>query len=363
MKLTCVNSLKENDIIAEPVMSDDLQILLGKGTLLKNDYILKLKELGIYEVYIEDEFDKINKYSKEVPLEKVEEKKVEIKETCADHVKKILRQHIYSDEEKLSELKESVDEILDDILSEPGVVKCVYEIQEREPDIYEHTLNVCSMSMITALKLKVEKNDVKQLGTAAMLHDLGLRYTTVKYENTELSNLSYEEQEEYKKHTIYGYTAILHADWLSDQEKTMILHHHENLAGKGYPLHMEELSVLTQILAVCDIMDEMICGIGYKKRKIWEVLSYLEDIKGIYYSHFIIEKVCSFIAAYPIGTRLILDDGSVGIVVKQNENSPKNPVIQIITRGKRLSHVTKEAVTLVNLEKEIEYRILKVQEH
>lgn len=363
MKLISVDFLKENDIIAEPVMSDDLQILLGKGTLLKNEYILKLKELGICEVYIEDETDKIPEFSREAPAHKIKEKRIEIKENCAKQVKKILKRHIYRDEEKLSELKESVNEILDNILNEPGVVKYVYEIQEREPDIYEHTLNVCSMSMIVALKMKIGENDIKQLGTAAMLHDLGLRYTTVKYENTELDSLSGEEQEEYKKHTIYGYTAIFGADWLSEQEKNMILCHHENLAGKGYPLHMEQLSVLCQILAVCDIMDEMICGIGYKKRKIWEALSYLEEVKGIYYYQAIVETICSFVAVYPMGTKLVLDDGSVGIVVKQNENSPKSPVVQIITKGNRLKNVSKEAVTLINLEKEKEYRILKVQEH
>lgn len=362
MKLTSVDFLKENDMIAEPVMSDDLQILLGKGTLLKKEYILKLKELGIDEVYIEDGIDGIREYSKGASIHEIKEKREEIKEACANQVRKILKRHIYRNGKKLSELRQSVNEMLDIILSEPGVVKCVYEIQQREPDIYEHTLNVCSMSMIVGLKMKLEKKDIKELGTAAMLHDLGLRYTTVKYENKELSDLPKEEQEEYKKHTIYGYTVLFHEDWLSEQEKNMILYHHENLTGGGYPLHMEELSVLSQILSVCDIMDEMICGICYKKRKIWEVLSYLENIKGVHYYDKIIDTICSFIAAYPKGTRLLLNDGSVGVVVKQNENSPKSPIIQIISSGSRVKNISKEAVTLIDLEKEKEYYILKVQE-
>ena len=54
MKLISVDNLKENDIIANSVMTDDFQILLNKGTILKAEYIDKLKELGIREVYIED---------------------------------------------------------------------------------------------------------------------------------------------------------------------------------------------------------------------------------------------------------------------------------------------------------------------
>ena len=104
MKLTFVDLLKENDIIAEPVMSDDLQVLLGKGTLLKNEYILKLKELGVSEVYIEDGIEGIREYSKGASAQKIEEKKIEIREACANQVRKILKRHIYKNEKELSEI-------------------------------------------------------------------------------------------------------------------------------------------------------------------------------------------------------------------------------------------------------------------
>lgn len=356
LKLTDVDKLKENSIIAEPVMTDDFQILLNKGTVLKSDYIDKLKELGVREVYIEDDFSKMTE-------EETRKNSVQIKESCFDKIKDILKYHVYNQGQKLSELKQTVDEILDDILSEPQLVQNVCEIRERKPDIYDHTLNLCSMSMLIALRMNVDREDVRQLGTAALLHDLGLRYTTAKYENVELSSLSKEDQEEYKKHTVYGYSAISEMNWLTDQEKKMILFHHENLAGLGYPLHSGKLPVLTQILAVCEIMDEMICGIGHKKRKIWEVLSYLEEIKGKYYYSEIIDTICGFIVKYPVGTKLLLDDASIGIVVKQNDKNSEKPIVQIIQKGERTKDISMEAITLINLEKDTDYSILDVQEH
>ncbi|MCH5280396.1 MAG: HD domain-containing protein [Lachnospiraceae bacterium] len=351
MKLIEVDWLKENDVIAEPVMTSDYMILLNKGTIIKQDYLDKLKELDIKEVYIEDS-----------PL--LEDSiRLDVLASCKQHVESILKQHLFSKNERLSELKSSVDEILEYILNRPQVVTTLCELQERKPDIYEHTLNVCSMSMIIAIKLGLQKEEIRELGTAAMLHDLGLRYTTIHYENKELSDLSENDREEYKKHTIYGYSAISNADWLSEEEKKMILTHHENLSGKGYPLREENMTVAAQILAACEIMDEMLCGIGYKKKKIWEVISYLEEIKGNDYNGEIIDMICHSIAVYPTGTKLILDDGSVGIVVKQNENNAKMPVIQIIQKGSRLQHVFNEAVTLVNLEKEKDFHIVNVLEH
>lgn len=361
MKLVGIEQLRENDVIADLVMTADFQILLGRGTVLKADYIEKLRDLGIREVYIEE---KKNLYkAPKKTIEELQKEIVSIKDECANKVKDTLKYHIYDQENKLSELKQSVDDILDEILSCPEVIENVCELRERKPDIYEHTLSLSVLTMLTALRMRMKREEIKQLGTAALLHDLGLRYTTLSFENVEISSLSPKDQEEYKKHTVYGYSAVSEAEWLSGQEKKMILFHHDNLAGKGYPLHSDRLSMLTQILAVCEIIDEMICGIGYKKRKIWEVLSYLDEIKGVYYYDKIIETIRSFVATYPEGTKLVLDDGSVGIVVSQSEKDPMRPVVQIINKGKRLKEFSNEAITLINLEKETTFSIVEVPEH
>lgn len=361
MKLVGIEQLRENDVIADPVMTADFQILLGRGTVLKADYIEKLRDLGIREVYIEERKNSYEAQKK--TIKELQKEIVSIKDECANKVKDTLKYHIYDQENKLSELKQSVDDILDEILSCPEVIENVCELRERKPDIYEHTLSLSVLTMLTALRMRMKREEIKQLGTAALLHDLGLRYTTLSFENVEISSLSPKDQEEYKKHTVYGYSAVSEAEWLSGQEKKMILFHHDNLAGKGYPLHSDRLSMLTQILAVCEIIDEMICGIGYKKRKIWEVLSYLDEIKGVYYYDKIIETIRSFIAAYPEGTKLVLDDGSVGIVVSQSEKDPMRPVVQIINKGKRLKELSNEAITLINLEKETTFSIVEVPEH
>ena len=52
-------------------------------------------------------------------------------------------------------------------------------------------------------------------------------------------SLSVKEQEEYKKHTVYGYSAVSEAEWLSGQEKKMILFHHDNLAGQVAEIQKE----------------------------------------------------------------------------------------------------------------------------
>ena len=52
------------------------------------------------------------------------------------------------------------------------------------------------------------------------------------------------ELAEYKKHPIYGYSALKNETWISELSKDIILYHHENMDGTGYPLSLLNLSLL-----------------------------------------------------------------------------------------------------------------------
>ena len=82
------------------------------------------------------------------------------------------------------------------------------------------------------------------------------------FDHTDFSHISQEDKEEYKKHPVYGYTAVKTEDWLSKESKDIILSHHERIDGSGYPLHNKILSMETKIASLCDFFDESICGIG-----------------------------------------------------------------------------------------------------
>ena len=52
MKLRKISELQENDVVGKTVMTNDYQILLSEGTVLKQSYISKLKDLNIKEIYV-----------------------------------------------------------------------------------------------------------------------------------------------------------------------------------------------------------------------------------------------------------------------------------------------------------------------
>ena len=240
MKICSIDELKEHDILAKDVMADNYNVFLYKNTILNKKYIEKLKNLNIQYVYIQDN----------IPQEEIAVLKKEIEEKSKSKVKEVILKHTYNNSNELKALSETADNIIVNILEEDEVVENIYDIKERSADIYMHSISICVLATLVALKLGLDQERVHDIGVGCLLHDLGLRYMMIEYEDQDIETLSNKELAEYKKHPVYGYTALKNENWLSKKSKEIILCHHEKIDGSGYPLHATEISVDTKIVSV-----------------------------------------------------------------------------------------------------------------
>ena len=320
MRLCKVDDLKGTEVLAKDVMTLEYKVLLSAGTLLKPEYIEKLKELNIRDVYVKEEVPD----AKQVVI-----LKEEVEADFRSKVKSILEKHTYSHNEKLMELSQTADYIITNILQEEEVVEKIYDIKERSSDIYEHSINLCSLATLVALRMELSQDTVHDIGVSSLLHDLGLRYLSIPYENQNLDELSESEYAEYKKHPIYGYSALRDENWISEAVKNMILYHHERLDGSGYPLKATDISRECRIIQICEAFDDMICGIGCKRMKVYEAVRYLRLNKNIKFDGKIVDILLEFTAVYPAGSVVLTNEGETGIVLYQNKQYPDRPVIRI----------------------------------
>ncbi len=342
MRCKTLNELVGNEILARDILTEDFQTILPAGATLKPAYIEKLKELNISKVFIKEE----------TLAENIIALKREAENHIKERVRDILGRHTYHNNAELRELCEAADNIIGRIAEEDDVIERVFDVKERSADIYEHSLNLCTMAVLTALKLYQPEDVVHDIGVGCLLHDIGLRYLTICYENQNLSSLSEADMVEFKKHPVYGYSALKDEQWISDTAKNIILYHHERLDGSGYPLHATALSVPVQIVTVSDTFDEMICGIGCDKVRAHEAVEYLKTFKNVKFSDTIVDVFLEFTAVYPSGTRVVTSEGETGIVIRQNKEFPHRPVLRIITdkRGKEPEQETiKDLVKVHNV--------------
>ncbi len=316
-----IQDICENDIVAREILTSDFQVILGEGTVLKREYIKRLEELGITEVFIKEPQAEENEM---VIL------KDDIKKAVRETVKGVLERHTYRKNQELKQLSEMADNIITTILEEDHVVEKIFDIKERSSDIYEHSIQVCATAILTALKLGVEITVIQEIGVGCLLHDIGLRYMTTEYNNQDISTLNSRELVEYKKHPAYGYSSLMEEKWISALSKNIILYHHERMDGEGFPLRTKKIPFECQIVNVCDLFDEMICGIACQRVKVYEAIEYLKNFEGLVFDSKIVNAFLSFTAVYPAGTKVITNEGELAVVVSQNRYFQNRPVLQIL---------------------------------
>lgn len=337
-----VEELTGNEILDRALISWDYQVILPEGAVIRQEYIDKLIDLGIKEVCVCEE-------------EGIHESlilKTDIESSVKEKVREILEKHTYKHSSNLEELSRTADSIINNILQEERVVEKVYDIKQRNADIYEHSISICSLAILTALKMKLPVNSIHDIGVACLLHDIGLRYQTFDFSDKDLNELSDYEISEYKKHPIYGYSALKNETWLSDVSKDIILMHHERINGSGYPLKTCNISLECRIVSICDAFDERICGIGCKRIKVYEAIEYLKFHKDKKFDGKVVDIFLNFTAVYPVGTHVLTSEGEIGVVVEQNRDFQDRPILRIIqdrNGGDVKKEIIKDLVKIQNL--------------
>lgn len=343
MKLVYVKDLKGNEILAKDIMTWDYKIILPKGSVIYKDYIQKLIDLGIDEVYVQVDEKRVGEI---VIL------KSEMEESIKKTVKGVLERHRYHNNDELSSLSDTADKIITSILEEKEVIERVYDIKQRKADIYEHSVSVCSLSILTALKMGIEIKKIHDIGVGCLLHEIGLRYITVDYNNRDVEALENTEIIEYKKHPVYGFSSLRDESWISEISKVIVLYHHERIDGSGFPLKAKDFPIEVKIVNVCDAFDEFICGIACKRMKVYEAVEYLKTFKNVLFDGKIVDTFLSFTAIYPAGSLVLTNEGEIGIVIAQNQEFIDRPVLRIMKDkyGNDVTHdVIKDLMKIHNI--------------
>lgn len=324
MQYTSVDELKGNEILGVPILSSTDVILIGEGTRLDKDYIEKIKEMGIYFVYIKEESEIAEEATQVYSVS-------ETYEESKKALKGILEKNVYKNNDELKKVIVEARHIMDSVTEKPEVIENLTEIRNISTDMYSHCINVCAMSTIMALRFRMTEKQVQDIAMGAILHDIGLRELQVPYIDIDMEELTQEEQEEYKKHTVTGYNLVKNEKWISDVAKEIILNHHEHVNGGGYPFDHKDLKLSQEVklVTVCDDFDALISGIGRRKMKIYQAIEYIKVNAGIIYDRNVAEKILKTVAAYPVGTKVVLSDNSKGIVIKQNSGLPERPIVRI----------------------------------
>ncbi|MGE4397681.1 MAG: HD-GYP domain-containing protein [Sulfurimonas sp.] len=121
-----------------------------------------------------------------------------------------------------------------------------------------HSLHVAIYALTLGYTLKFSNEQLLKLGSAALLHDIGIKKIDKEIINKRRA-LSSRETTLVQKHSQYSVEILkqnkIHDPYIIDA----VMHHHESYDGTGYPnrLTKDEISDFASILAICDVFDAL----------------------------------------------------------------------------------------------------------
>lgn len=318
--------------LAKPIFNGKGQVLISEGVPLTERIIMRLIDLGITYVYIDDPFtDDIEIKS---PIsEKTRKEAVETIEQTFEVVKKEQSlAKIFTFEQLGKKFSFVVRDILEQIKNHKDVISLLSEVSSYDHYIFTHSLNVTIYSLALGVELKLPQRKLEELGMGAMLHDVGKML--VPYEIlTKPGKLTNDEYEVIKKHAEDGFNVLRNVPNIPLVAAHCAYQHHERLDGSGYPRRLvgENIHHFGRIIAIADVYDAVTSNRVYRKAMLPnEGLEILYAGAGTKFELNMIEAFRKSIAAYPAGITVYLNDGRKGIVVRQNQGVSDRPVVRVI---------------------------------
>lgn len=326
MRVISVSSLKGDEILGKQIFDESGRILLSAGVKLRPYYIERIKELGINLVYIDDDI------SKNVVIEESISDKT--RQMSKHAVKEMIEGYCREGKTDNSSVMNSVNSVIEDVLSNKNVLINVAEISSSDNNLYSHSVNVCVLATIIGTHMGYGMSKLNDIATGAMLHDIG----KIKIMNDKKLVSEFKTKEELDKYIELNHPKVGY-DFLGEQHlwnahvKVAALMHHERSDGSGYPLKLirDEINQIAKIVAICDVFDNLIAGRDTGEPKtVYEVIEYLVGMSNIYFDEEMVRKFTANIAAFPTGSGVVLSSNEKGLVVKQNNSMPMRPVVKII---------------------------------
>jgi HD-GYP domain-containing protein (c-di-GMP phosphodiesterase class II) len=139
--------------------------------------------------------------------------------------------------------------------------------------------------------------------------------------------LNNQEQLLWKEHPVYGYYSAIQQNISRDIAK-IILHHHENWDGSGYPNQLagEEIPLGARIVNVCSTVSSQIY---FEQIQPYEALEYIYCGSSIFFDKQIVDAFVGNITLYPLGAIVRLTTGEVGIISNVRKNYGPRPVVSV----------------------------------
>jgi len=230
-----------------------------------------------------------------------------------------------------------VGDVIDSVMRNSDALITLSKLRDYDEYTYTHSINVAVLTLGFAKHINFPQKGLKDLGLAALFHDLGKSRIPDEILNKP-GKLTEDEFDVIKQHPTRGVELLQEANAVNRAVLRGVGEHHEKYSGRGYPagLTAERISLFASIICLADVYDALTSKRVYKKgiqpnKAMGTIYSMRDqDFFPEHVAHFV-----RFLGIYPIGSMVRLSSGEYGLVVSPNPGDPLLPNIKIILDARR----------------------------
>jgi len=229
--------------------------------------------------------------------------------------------------------KRVVQQIISLAERSPRPFQWLIHVKSADEYLSTHSANVAILSILTGLRIGLERSRVCALGMAALFHDMGriglpgdLLAKTTTFDADEIRAMA--------RHPVLGVNLLLKLGTLNETllERLVVVWEH-NIESNGYPRKSSStpLHAFSRIVAVADAFDAMTTRRAYRAaRTPDEAMRELTRYSGERYDPDVVRAFRAVLGVYPLGTLLRLDTGEAGLVFHVDPSRPATPLVKLV---------------------------------
>ncbi|MCP9470720.1 MAG: DUF3391 domain-containing protein [Nitrospira sp.] len=223
-----------------------------------------------------------------------------------------------------------VDEVLESLLERQAACLAVLGLGQPDPDLQEHGLAVCTLSLTLGKSLNLSDDRLRQLGMGGLLHDIGL----VKLPRNIIKRpkaMAPAQQMLYETHTEEG-VRILRKSGIVETDLLSIVKNHHRLNELTKTAMDGNIDIdLGKLAGAVDQYDELLTGqTGLPPMSSNQVLTQLYQRFHAYPDwSVIVSSLIRIIGIYPLYSVVLLTSGEVGIVAAITPGKAHLPYLYI----------------------------------
>lgn len=250
----------------------------------------------------------------------------------------------------LTNVNESLNSMVDSIERNPDALIWLAKLKQTDDYAYNHALNVSITLMALANFMSLPKKQVKELGLAGLLQDIGKVKVPMALLHKQ-EKISQEEFDTLKKHVDHALELLQITENIPSTVILTVSQHHERIDGTGYPYSLsgKQISLPGQMAGLidtyCALTSNKVYAKGVYNQLALEEIHALRDTK---FSSALIDQLVQFLGMYPVSSLVELNTGEVGVVIQQNSVRRLLPRIMILLNPDKTKNDYPATINLLN---------------